>query len=117
MQNFQLLIDGSKLPGGAGEFAVLNPATGEPLAQCPAGTLEQLNHAVEAARSAFSTWRSSTTAERRERLHKAANDIEREAEELAKLIVGEQGKPMALAMSEVMGGGLGSVTTPTSISQ
>lgn len=104
MQNFQLLIDGSKLPGGAGEFAVLNPATGEPLAQCPAGTLEQLNHAVEAARSAFSTWRSSTTAERRERLHKAANDIEREAEELAKLIVGEQGKPMALAMSEVMGG-------------
>lgn len=104
MQNFQLLIDGSKLPGGAGEFAVLNPATGEPLAQCPAGTLEQLNHAVEAARSAFSTWRSSTTAERRERLHKAANDIERQAEELAKLIVGEQGKPMALAMSEVMGG-------------
>lgn len=104
MQNFQLLIDGSRMDGESGAFAVINPASGASFAQCPAASPDQLNAAVAAARRAFATWRNSSAAERRACLHKAADDIEREAEALARLIVQEQGKPLALAMSEVMGG-------------
>lgn len=104
MQDFQLLIGGARVGGENGEFAVINPATGKPFAQCPAGSLDQLNAAVAAARAAFASWRSSSDEARRVALYKAADDMEREADELARLIVREQGKPLALAMSEVMGG-------------
>ncbi|MHA6196026.1 aldehyde dehydrogenase family protein [Pseudomonas wadenswilerensis] len=104
MHDFQLVIDGARVPGDNGAFAVINPASGAPFAQCPAASLEQLNSAVDAARRAFAGWRASSTEQRRNALHKAADDMEREAEALARLIVQEQGKPLALAMSEVMGG-------------
>ncbi|MDU9394207.1 aldehyde dehydrogenase family protein [Pseudomonas sp. zfem002] len=104
MENFQLLIGGVRVAGENGEFAVIDPASGAPFAQCPAGSLGQLNAAVAAARTAFAGWRQSSAAERRAALHKAADDIEREADAIARLIVREQGKPLALAMSEVMGG-------------
>ncbi|MFD2644769.1 aldehyde dehydrogenase family protein [Pseudomonas japonica] len=104
MENFQLLIGGVRVAGENGEFAVIDPASGTPFAQCPSGSLGQLNAAVAAARTAFAGWRQSSADERRAALHKAADDIEREADGIARLIVREQGKPLALALSEVMGG-------------
>jgi len=104
MQDFQLVIDGAQVDGENGRFAVLDPASGKPFAECPAGSLGQLDAAVAAARKAFAGWRNSSAQERRTALHKAADDLQREAAELARLIVQEQGKPLALAMSEVMGG-------------
>ncbi|WP_312936300.1 aldehyde dehydrogenase family protein [Pseudomonas sp.] len=103
MQTFHLVIDGAQVAGQAGDFAVLNPATGAAFARCPAGSLEQLDDAIGAARAAFATWRLSSASTRRSCLQRAADDLESEAEEIARLIVQEQGKPMALAMSEVMG--------------
>ncbi|MDZ5602824.1 aldehyde dehydrogenase family protein [Pseudomonas sp. RP23018S] len=103
MQTFHLVIDGAQVAGQAGDFAVLNPATGAAFARCPAGSLEQLDDAVSAARAAFASWRLSSASTRRSCLQLAADDLQREAEEIARLIVQEQGKPMALAMSEVMG--------------
>ncbi|KJZ53054.1 aldehyde dehydrogenase family protein [Pseudomonas marginalis] len=103
MHNYKMLIDGVQVAGDEGQFDVINPATGKAFAQCPAGSLEQLDQAVSVAQAAFKTWRNSSHPDRCERLMAIAADIEQEAESLARLIVLEQGKPLALAFSEVMG--------------
>ncbi|WP_010627622.1 aldehyde dehydrogenase family protein, partial [Halomonas sp. KM-1] len=103
MRNYELLINGDNVPGAAGHFEVIDPATGAPFARCPAGSTEQLDQAVSAARDAFGQWKLSSHEQRCELLNRIADDIEREADELARLIVMEQGKPLALAYSEVGG--------------
>ncbi|MDU9032131.1 aldehyde dehydrogenase family protein [Pseudomonas corrugata] len=103
MHDYQMLINGVAVSGEQGGFDVINPATGSAFARCPAGSLAQLDLAVDAAQAAFSEWRHSTHEDRRERLLGIAADIEAQAEALARLIVQEQGKPLALALFEVMG--------------
>ncbi|MCF5705820.1 aldehyde dehydrogenase family protein [Pseudomonas syringae] len=103
MHVYKMLINGVQVEGDRGHFHVVNPATGIAFAQCPAGSLAQLDQAVDAAQTAFKAWRHSTHQDRRERLLRIAVDIEQHAQELARLIVLEQGKPLALALSEVMG--------------
>lgn len=98
-----MLIDGIQVAGEEGRFDVINPATGAVFAQCPAGSLGQLDQAVNAAQLAFKSWRHSSHPDRCERLLAIAADIEQEAPSLARLIVLEQGKPLELAFSEVMG--------------
>ncbi|BBP64594.1 aldehyde dehydrogenase [Pseudomonas sp. Cab53] len=103
MHDYQMLINGQPVDGEDGHFEVINPATGRAFARCPAGSLAQLDQAVDAAQRAFGSWRCTAHEDRCERLLAIAADIERDAEALARLIVLEQGKPMALAFSEVMG--------------
>jgi acyl-CoA reductase-like NAD-dependent aldehyde dehydrogenase len=103
MHDYQMLINGVRVDGENGHFDVVNPATGAAFARCPAGSLAQLDLAVEAAQSAFVEWRHSTHGDRRQRLLNIAAAIEQDADALARLIVQEQGKPLALAVSEVMG--------------
>lgn len=104
MHDYRMLIDGAWVAGESGHFEVINPASGRAFAQCPAGSLGQLDQAVHAAQVAFRQWRLSSHATRCKALQRIADDIEAEAEALATLVVQEQGKPFALAMSEVMGG-------------
>ena len=103
MQNYTMHINGLPVAGEQGRFDVINPATGKVFAQCPAGSLAQLDQAVDAAHAAFKTWRHSSHADRCQRLLAIATDIEQAADALARLIVQEQGKPLELAFSEVMG--------------
>ncbi|SCY00605.1 aldehyde dehydrogenase family protein [Pseudomonas sp. NFACC37-1] len=103
MHDYQMLINGARVDGENGHFDVVNPATGSVFARCAAGSLAQLDLAVEAAQSAFVEWRYSSHEDRRQRLLSIAADIEQDAESLARLIVLEQGKPLELAFSEVMG--------------
>ena len=103
MQNYTMHINGLPVAGEQGRFDVINPATGKVFAQCPAGSLALLDQAVDAAHAAFKTWRHSSHADRCQRLLAIATDIEQAADALARLIVQEQGKPLELAFSEVMG--------------
>ncbi|WLI08596.1 MULTISPECIES: aldehyde dehydrogenase family protein [Pseudomonas] len=103
MQHYTMLINGVQVAGENGQFDVINPATGVVFAQCPAGSLAQLDAAVNAAQAAFKTWRHRSHALRCEHLGAIADDIEQDADALARLIVREQGKPLELAFSEVMG--------------
>lgn len=104
MYDYRMLIDGARVEGEAGHFDIINPASGVGFAQCGAGSIAQLDQAVEAAQRAFGEWRLSSHAQRSACLQRIADDLEHEADALARLIVAEQGKPLALAMSEVMGG-------------
>lgn len=89
---YSLTIDGKAVETQAA-FDVINPATGEVLAQCPQGSVADLDNAVAAARRAFPGWAAKPVSERQEALGKIADLIEAHQAELAALITAEQGKP------------------------
>lgn len=93
MSEFQMIIDGQKVDTDA-HFPVLNPATEEVIAQCPRATEQDLNRAVDAARGAFPAWSARPDTERAEMVHAIGAALEAHAEELASLLVQEQGKPL-----------------------
>jgi betaine-aldehyde dehydrogenase len=72
---------------------VVNPATGEAIAEAPLSTAEDVNLAVEAARRAFETWGTTTPAERAKVLLALADVIEEHGEEIADLESADAGKP------------------------
>ncbi|MCV6589380.1 MAG: aldehyde dehydrogenase family protein [Marinobacterium sp.] len=102
-QTYSLIINGEKVDGALGTFDVINPATENVVAACPQATPAQLNAAVDAAEAAFRNWQHTPDAELKQTLHRIADSIEKRADELASIIVQEQGKPMFLAQAEVGG--------------
>jgi acyl-CoA reductase-like NAD-dependent aldehyde dehydrogenase len=58
---------------------VLNPATGEVIAEVPECTEEDVDEAVRAARSAFEGWFETTPVERSEMLHGLADMLEEDS--------------------------------------
>lgn len=93
MSDYRLLIGGERIATRE-HFPVLNPATGQPIALAPAATEEHVDRAVAAARSAFLSWRAVPDAERRAACLALADRIAEHAEELARLLTLEQGKPL-----------------------
>ncbi|MBB1488532.1 aldehyde dehydrogenase family protein [Oceanospirillum sediminis] len=100
---FSLMINGEKVAGQAGSFSVINPATEDSIYQCPLSSVEQVDQAVAAASEAFKSWQHTPDEVRKASLHRIADRIEANAQELAEIIVTEQGKPMFLALAEVGG--------------
>ncbi|HMN71294.1 MAG TPA: aldehyde dehydrogenase family protein [Rhodoblastus sp.] len=102
MTDFTLLIGGKQVPGDL-TMPVVNPATEEAFANCPRASKAQLDQAVAAAKAAFPGWAATPIEKRREIIVKMADTIEKNADELARLLTSEQGKPLADATGEVMG--------------
>ena len=69
----------------------------------PARLQGQLDKAVAAAKAAFPAWAATPIEQRRALVVKMAEAIEANANELARLLTSEQGKPLADATGEVMG--------------
>jgi 1-pyrroline dehydrogenase len=86
---------------GGDTMEVLNPATGETIAEVQRSTAEDAERAVEAAKAALPEWLESTPAERSELLHKLADVIEENADELAALESKNVGKPLSYAKDEM----------------
>lgn len=99
---FQQLING-ELVGGERSIGVINPATGEVFAQCPAAGETQLEQAVAAAKASCPGWAATSVGDRRALILQLADEIERNSGNLAPLLTAEQGKPLDQAMFEVMG--------------
>ncbi|MFJ3823592.1 aldehyde dehydrogenase family protein [Streptomyces nodosus] len=99
---FTLTIGGRPVAGGP-TFDVINPATGRVVATAPDCTREQLDEAVTAARAAFPAWAALAVAERRRFLVSMADAVDEHTQELAGLVVLEQGKPRPVAVAEVAG--------------
>ena len=59
-----------------GTMEVLNPATGETIAEVPSGTQADVDRAVEAAKQALPEWLETTPGERAEALLKLAAALE-----------------------------------------
>ncbi|MGK3957572.1 aldehyde dehydrogenase family protein [Arthrobacter sp. R4] len=73
---------------------IFDPATGEPVGDAPVHTVEDLEVAVEGAAAAQPEWAALGHEARSAALMKAADAVERSAEELAHLLSREQGKPL-----------------------
>ncbi|MEH6471325.1 MAG: aldehyde dehydrogenase family protein [Halopseudomonas sp.] len=102
-QQHHLTIGQQTVAGALGGFDVLNPATEEVIAECPQASTEQLDQAVEVAQRAFEQWKRSSDDERQQLLNAIADQMEQRADELARVITQEQGKPLFLAKAEVGG--------------
>jgi succinate-semialdehyde dehydrogenase / glutarate-semialdehyde dehydrogenase len=85
----------------AGTYAVLNPATGEVIAQVARGGAQETALAVEAAKKAFPAWRALTAKERSARVKRWGELMLAHRSTLAELLTREQGKPLAEALGEV----------------
>jgi 1-pyrroline dehydrogenase len=95
-------VGGEWVESGGGEtMEVLNPATGEVIAEVQRSTAEDADRAVEAAKAALPEWLDSTPGERSELLHKLADVIEENADELAALESKNVGKPLSYAKDEM----------------
>lgn len=100
MNEFSLIIDGGH-SAGHGRLPVINPATGEVIAQAPRASAGQLDLAVAAAAKAFAPWRDLPIEQRRQMLIAVADRIAQRADEFARLLTLEQGKPLPEASYEV----------------
>ena len=85
----------------AGTYAVLNPATGEAVAQVAKGGAAETAQAIAAAERAFPAWRSLTAKERSVRVKRWGELMLENRDALAELLTLEQGKPLAEARGEV----------------
>jgi acyl-CoA reductase-like NAD-dependent aldehyde dehydrogenase len=102
MHNYKLLINGDLLSGDK-TMSVINPATEQSVAQAPHASVEQLNLAVDAAYSAFPSWKATPFSERQTLVAQIADAVEAHAEELGQLLMQEQGKPLVDATMEIYG--------------
>ena len=100
MTEYRLLIDG-RLVAGDMTMEVVNPANEQVLARAPRASAAQLETAVAAAKAAFPGWAARPIAERRALILSLADRIEAGAEDLARLLTQEQGKPLPEAQAEI----------------
>jgi lactaldehyde dehydrogenase/glycolaldehyde dehydrogenase len=100
--DWRMLIDGEER-GSSEERQVLNPATGEPIAAVPEASLDQVDAALSAARRAQPAWGALAPIERAHFMRRIAELVRRDREELARIIVSEQGKPINEARGEAGG--------------
>ncbi|WP_062305643.1 aldehyde dehydrogenase [Alicyclobacillus sendaiensis] len=100
MERVLHFIDGAFVPSEDGRtFDNVNPATGERIGTVAEGGRAEIDKAVRAARRAFRSWSRTTAQERAAILHRIANLIEENLEELALLETRDTGKPLSLAKS------------------
>src|SRR5688500_5403895 len=85
--------------GGTAE--IINPSTGETIAEVPNGTQADVDRAVEAAKRAWPEWRDTTPQERAELLLKLADAIDTNTDELARVESQNVGTPLGYARDEM----------------
>ena len=101
--SLHMLIDGERVTGGGRRtHAVVNPATGETLAELPLADAADLDRALETAQRGFRLWRKSTPQQRAAVLQGAARLMLERQEDLARIATMEQGKTLGEARIEVM---------------
>ncbi|HWK25040.1 MAG TPA: gamma-aminobutyraldehyde dehydrogenase [Solirubrobacter sp.] len=101
---FNNFIDGESVPAAEGRTAdVVNPATGEVMAQAPDSTAQDVDRAVGAARAAFDGWANTTPGERSLALLKLADALEANGDALAELEARNAGKPLQAVKDDEIG--------------
>ena len=100
MADYKMLIDGA-LTDSDETIQVINPATEQLAGVAARGNKQLADKAVAAANKAFPAWADTPIETRADLLKKFADEIEANADMLAKLLTSEQGKPMAEAEAEV----------------
>lgn len=95
-------IAGRWLPAGAREVSpVVDPATQQKIGLLPHATRADLDLALDAAQSAFASWRKVAAFDRYQVLRRAAELLRQRIEKISLVLTLEQGKPLSEARAEV----------------
>jgi succinate-semialdehyde dehydrogenase / glutarate-semialdehyde dehydrogenase len=98
---YGLFIDGAwRNRGEGGTLEVTDPATGEIIGTVPSASRAEVEEAIAAAEKGLKAWRATPAWTRAEVLHAAATAMQKRAEEAARRITLETGKPLAQARRE-----------------
>lgn len=92
---------GGEWVGTSEQVEVMNPATGEIIGTVSKGGRSEAELAVDAAHEAFSSWSKLTADERGKHLRRWYELIDKNTNELAKIMTLEQGKPLKEAAGEI----------------
>ena len=97
------LLDGTLVAGDGDPLKVVYPATSEVLQEARGASVTQVDRAVHAARRAFdgSGWRDVAGSERAARLDAMADHLEARSDQLATLVVADNGKTLPEAAVDV----------------
>ncbi|TMW59082.1 hypothetical protein Poli38472_007227 [Pythium oligandrum] len=99
------LLNGTFVPASSGAYVdVLSPSTGEVIGQCALSTPEDVDAAVANAKSAFPEWSKLTIKSRAAIMFKFHALMNQHADELADIVVQENGKNKMEALASVMKG-------------
>lgn len=97
----KLFIAGQWRMGGGGDtLPVVNPATGETIAQLPMANTADLDEALAAVDAAFPIWKKTTAYDRAKVLKAAAVLLRERARYIGAVSTSEQGKPLAESSAE-----------------
>jgi len=102
VKTYKQFIGGEFVAAADGRTAdVINPANDEVIANVPASSAEDVNRAVEAAATAFESWKKSTPQDRSLLMLKIADALEANADRLGRLESSNAGKPVGAAIDEI----------------
>ena len=102
LRSFQNFVGGEWVDAAEGGVEqIVNPATGEVIAEVPKGTEADVDRAVQAAKQAYPEWRETTPGERAEILLELADLIDENTDELAQIESQNVGKPLSSAADEM----------------
>ncbi len=103
--NVLLHIDGQWRPAqGNRTLPVLNPATEETIGTVAHATTADLDEALAASAKGFAAWKKVSAFDRSKLMRKAAELLRARADEIARLMTLEQGKPLIEAKMETLAG-------------
>lgn len=98
----QAYIDGKWVDSDGGNtLAVVNPATGDSIAEIASCGTDETRRAIDAAEAAMPAWRKRSAKDRGAILRRWFNLMMESQEDLAQILTAEQGKPLAEARGEV----------------
>jgi acyl-CoA reductase-like NAD-dependent aldehyde dehydrogenase len=103
LPTFHSWVGGREVEGRAGLRPAASPSSGQPFAHSSLLDAAQAGEAVSAAQAAFPSWSRTSFRERSRLLDRLRQAVVAEADDLARLIEREQGKPAAEALaSEIL---------------
>lgn len=98
-----LFIDGSWCTGTTTKSRpVISPATGEKIGSVPVAEKADLERAVAAAEKGFVKWRRVAAYDRYKLMRNVATTVRSRADDIARVMTMEQGKPLAEARAETL---------------
>ncbi|MFJ8938171.1 aldehyde dehydrogenase family protein [Streptomyces sp. NPDC102365] len=99
-----MYIDGTWRPAaGTDTIAVVNPADEQLIAHVPAGTIEDVDAAVRAARTAFPAWAATPPTARAERIRALRDVLVARKDEIAATVTAELGSPLKFSQAVHVG--------------
>ncbi|MDR5832572.1 NAD-dependent succinate-semialdehyde dehydrogenase [Caballeronia sp. LP006] len=101
--NVFLLINGEWRAAAHGEtLDVINPANGKIIGNVAKAARDDIERSLKAAQAGFKSWSATSAYDRAKKMRRAADLVRARADDIARLLTLEEGKPYAEARNEVV---------------